>query len=160
MRDYVPKSTRLPQDVYNRALWHIRGYDRIKEELADLVEQSPPTQDGQPHGSSIGDPTSEAAMRRERLRRDLAIIEESLLDIPEEYRAVILENTARRTPLSRIPAADYASAPTWSKHRMTFITGVATRAGYADSALMLEAAKRFFAEAKEVTPEDLEDWEG
>lgn len=133
MADYYPKTAQLPQDVYNKTLWFVRGYDRMKREANELIEQSP-EMDGQPKGTAIGDPVAAAAGRREKLMADIKIIEDSLNDIPEEYREVVLENVTHMTPFSRIPAAEYASTWTWSKYRMKFIMGVAVRCGYAEEA--------------------------
>lgn len=131
MRDYYPKTAALPQDVYNKTLWLVRGYDRLKEEAEALAQHSV-VNDGQPRGSSVGDPTAAAAERRERIRGDLSAIEGGLEDIPEEYRTVVFDNVARQIPFSKIPEAEYASMKTWSKYRVIFLVGVARRAGYVE----------------------------
>ena len=50
MRDYMSKKYSMPQDIYMRTLWLIRGYDRLKARYDDLADLLGAAMDGQPRG--------------------------------------------------------------------------------------------------------------
>lgn len=129
MKDYYPNSCPLPQDVYNQALWFVRGYDRMVAEADDLVSMGAPA-DGLPRGTKVSDPVHAAAVRRERLTKQIRIIEEALDRLPPEYRKTVFENVAHRTPLKELSEAFYADRSTWSRHRMAFLRDIAEHLGY------------------------------
>ena len=83
MRDYCPKISGMPSDLWRRTVNLVRGYDRIKDDLDFLIEMSP-EMDGQPHGSGTSDPTGSIVVAREHLRRELDAIEDAKKMIPPE----------------------------------------------------------------------------
>ena len=116
-------------DLRGRALYFAKAYDRLNREADALIAQAP-VQDGQPRGTQTGDPVAAAAIRRERIRHEISIIEGALLDIEPEYRDGILDNVVRGVPMHRL---DLASESTWKRKRRVFLAGIVERAGWASS---------------------------
>lgn len=130
MSDYYPKSERLPRDVYNRVLWLVRGYDRIKEEADSLLTQDGAKTDGEPRTGGPGDPTVQAAIRRERLMDDVRAIDNALHLIPEEYREIVFKSIKDMRPMRTFPGYDYAAERTWKRWRRRFLREVARNKGW------------------------------
>ena len=116
-------------DLRGRALAFAKAYDRLVREADSLVVQAP-MQDGQPRGTKTGDPVAAAAIRRERIRHEISIIENALLDIEPEFRAGVLDNVCRGVPMHRL---DAASDSTWKRKRRVFLAGIVERSGWASS---------------------------
>ena len=116
MRDYMSKKYSMPQDIYMRTLWLIRGYDRLKARYDDLADLLGAAMDGQPRGGGVADTTALQAVERARLFEECQAIEQAYLCIPEEYRRGIWENVTKR-----VPYPDTAHYQTWAKHRREFI---------------------------------------
>lgn len=116
-------------DLRGRALYFAKGYDRLRREADELIDQAP-VMDGQPRGTKTGDPVAAAAIRRERITREIGIIEGALLDIEPEYRTGVLENVCRGVPMWKL---DEASERTWSRKRMVFLAGIVERACWAEN---------------------------
>lgn len=116
------------QDLRGRALHFAKGYDRLKKEADALIVQAP-VMDGQPRSTKTGDPVAAAAIRRERITREISIIEGALLDIEPEYRAGIIENVCRGVPMKNLVGA---CGNTWSTKRRVFLKGIVERAGWVE----------------------------
>ena len=114
-------------DLRGRALYFAKAYDRLVREADELVVQAP-VQDGQPRGTKTGDPVAAAAIRRERIRHEISIIEGALNDIEPEFRAGVIDNVCRGVPMHRL---DLASESTWKRKRRVFLAGIVERAGWA-----------------------------
>lgn len=121
---YNRKKYRLPKEVYMKTLWHIRDYPRLKEECEALFGGAP-LMDGQPKGNTPGDPTGQIAVKYAELSDGIRAVEESLREIPKEYRQGVLDNI-----VLRIRYPDYAHENTWRYYRQRFIYGVAVRLGF------------------------------
>lgn len=116
-------------DLRGRALYFARGYDRLKKEADALIVQAP-VMDGQPRSTKTGDPVAAAAIRRERIRHEISIIEGALLDIEPEYRPGVLDNVCRGIPMLHL---GLASESTWKRKRRMFLAGIVSRSGWASS---------------------------
>lgn len=116
-------------DLRGRALYFAKAYDRLVKEADALIAQAP-MQDGQPRGTKTGDPVAAAAIRRERIRHEISIIEGALNDIEPEFRAGVLDNVCRGVPMHRL---DTASESTWKRKRRVFLAGIVERSGWASS---------------------------
>ena len=116
------------QDLRGRALHFAKGYDRLRREADEMIDQAP-VMDGQPRGTKTGDPVAAAAIRRERITHEIGIIEGALLDIEPEYRDGIIENVCRGVPMWRL---DGATERTWSRKRRVFLAGIVERAGWVE----------------------------
>lgn len=111
-------------DLRGRALYFAKAYDRLRREADALIEQAP-VMDGQPRSTKTGDPVAAAAIRRERIRHEISIIEGALNDIEPEYRQGVLENVCRGVPMREL---DGAAERTWSRKRLMFLAGIVERA--------------------------------
>lgn len=116
-------------DLRGRALYFAKAYDRLVREADALVVQAP-VQDGQPRSTQTGDPVAAAAIRRERIRHEIGIIEGALNDIEPEYREGVLDNVARGVPMRELVGA---AERTWQRKRRVFLVGIVDRAGWASS---------------------------
>lgn len=114
------------QDLRGRALHFAKGYDRLKHEADEMIQQAP-VMDGQPRGTKTSDPTAAAAIRRERITREIRIIEGALNDIEPEYREAIVENVCRGVRMEDLEGFSVSSL---IRRRRTFLVGIVKRAGW------------------------------
>lgn len=63
MREYFPKYSEVPKDVYEQVKAILRGYDRLKRDRLDLIYGSGRKGDGMPRGSDPGNPTEQRAIK-------------------------------------------------------------------------------------------------
>lgn len=115
-------------DLRGRALHFAKAYDRLLREADELIVQAP-VMDGQPRSTKTGDPVAAAAIRRERITREIRIIEGALLDIEPEYRQGIIDNVCRGVRRSDLVGA---CENTWTNKRRVFLAGIVERAGWAE----------------------------
>lgn len=120
------------KDLRKRAEDYAEAYDRLIREADELIVQAP-VMDGQPKGTKTGDPVAAAAIRRERITRELSVIEGSLLDIEPEYRDAIIENVCRGVSMKYF-AARGLSISSLKRRRRVFLAGIVERAGWAETA--------------------------
>lgn len=69
MRDYQRMKNNkwiLPTNLYRQTLYAIRDYERLKEEYEYMIQGRAVELDGLPHGSRVGDPTAETAIKIEK----------------------------------------------------------------------------------------------
>lgn len=118
---YNRKKYKLPKNVYMKTLWHIKDYYRLKEEYGSLFGRAP-VQDGQPKGTTPGDPTGSLAVKSAILSDGIKAVEEGLKTIPKEYRDGVMANICFRC---RYP--DTAHYNTWRVYRQRFVYEVAKR---------------------------------
>lgn len=90
--NYVLKSTGLPSYIDAQVKAVLKGYNAMREEYDNMLQESPDPPDGQPRGSGSTDPTSRDAVRRADIKQKLEAVEQSILSIPEEYRQGVWEN--------------------------------------------------------------------
>ena len=120
------------KDLRKRAEDYAEAYDRLMREADELIVQAP-VMDGQPRGTKTGDPVAAAAIRRERITRELSVIEGSLLDIEPEYRDAIIENVCRGVSMKYFTARGL-SISSLKRRRRVFLAGIVERAGWAEPA--------------------------
>lgn len=111
-------------EMRQKAIRFARQYDEMKKEADALIEQAP-VMDGQPRSTKTGDPVAAAAIRRERITREIGIIDGALLDIEPEYRKGVLDNVCRGV---RMRMLTDASESTWTRKRRMFLVGIVKRA--------------------------------
>ena len=87
MRDYQRKKTKyiLPNAVYNKTLWTIRDYHRVKDEVETMIAVGGGNNDGPPIGAP-GDPTYKLAVKYADYVDIVNAIETAKENIPQEYR--------------------------------------------------------------------------
>lgn len=120
MRNYIPKSYGLPDELANQVIWLVKDYDRMKLEYDNTIWDSPDPPDGQPRGSNNSDPTSREALKRAELFRKLQAVEQAKLMIPEVYRKGVWNNLLYRTPYP-----NDASRKTYWSYKSGFLYKVA-----------------------------------
>ena len=114
----------LPKETYMQTLWFIRTYPQMKEEYLALIGKAP-VMDGQPHGTTPGDPTGHLAVKGAELSVKISAVEDSIKTIPAEYRQSIMDNI-----VLRVPYKDYANIKTWKTWKRRFIFYVAKSMGF------------------------------
>ena len=114
----------LPTAVYNKTIWQIRDYYRLKEARDDIIFQHG-APDGMPHGSGIGDPTFRKAEKLARVADITKAIEDSLEMIPQEYRKGIWNSIMFRAPYPMD-----ADRSTYGRQKARFVYLVAKRLDY------------------------------
>lgn len=122
--DYIRKKGkyRLPGTVYNQTIWIIRDYDRMCDELNDILLSSPAPADGMPRGSGNSDEVASKVEKREKLLGITLVIESCLKRIPEDLREGVWRNIQCKAsfPLD-------AGRATYVRHKSKFIYEVAEK---------------------------------
>ncbi len=115
----------LPKDVFYETIWIIRGYDRRKQRLKDIIDEQPDPR--QPHvkGGMPDSPVHSKASRRERDRDIVAAVDKALQQIPKEYRKGVWDKVVHQ---KKYP--DDADPSTYSRYRSMFIIQTAINLGY------------------------------
>lgn len=114
----------LPTAVYNKTIWQIRDYYRLKEAQDDIIyQQGAP--DGTPRASTVGDPTYNKALKLEHVRNIVGVIEVALQEIPQEYRRGVWDSVQYRSPYP----ID-ADRSTYGRLKSKFVYTVARRLDY------------------------------
>lgn len=114
----------LPTAVWNKTIWQIRDYYRLKEARDDIIYQRG-ADDGMPHGSGTGDPTFQKAEKLSRVTDVVKAIEDALKQIPQEYRKGVWDNVQFRSPYP-----DDAARRTYGRMKARFVFLVARRLDY------------------------------
>lgn len=114
----------LPTAVWNKTIWQIRDYYRLKEARDDIIYQRG-ADDGMPHGSGTGDPTFQKAEKLARVQDVVKVIEDALEQIPQEYRKGVWDNVQFRSPYP-----DDADRTTYSRMKARFVYTVARKLDY------------------------------
>ena len=118
---YKRSEYRLPKAIYMQTVWFVRTYPLLKEEYDALFGRSP-EMDGQPKGTTPGDPTGQLAIKCAELSSKIGAIEGALKEIPKEYRQGILDNI-----IYRVRYPDFAYYDTWRTWRQRYIFAVAVK---------------------------------
>lgn len=114
----------LPSAVYNKTIWQIRDYYRLKEARDDIIFHSP-NLDDMPHGSGVGDPTFQKAEKLARVTDVVKAIEDALEQIPQEYRKGIWDSIQFRSPYPLD-----ADRSTYGRLKSRFVYTVAKKLDY------------------------------
>lgn len=77
MREYYPKYSEVPRDIYDQVKGILRGYDRMMRERLDLLHASCYQITGMPHGGGIGDKTAQRATKLACIDERLAAIDQT-----------------------------------------------------------------------------------
>lgn len=124
-----PKRSKLMPYERKMALGLVQGYEQIQRELDDLVQQSV-VMDGQPKGNMTGDPTGAAVIRRERKRTKIEAVDNALLNIPPEYRAVVFKWAQNDRKMTLVECGgEWAHRNTYSHWKEEFLYWVAYNYG-------------------------------
>ena len=110
----------LPKTVYHRTLWVIRDYERLKAERNEILYSYSCEQDGLPHGSGVGNPTEDKALKLAQIGRDMEAVEQALLLVDDDMRNGIMNSICYQ-----VPYPYYPSRWTWQRKKQRFIHEVA-----------------------------------
>ena len=125
MREYQTQREKvLPKDVYMTTLHIIRGYYRRKENLQDMLDESPDPDQAKAKGGTPGSPTESKAVRREKDRDVVAAIDKALGSIPKEYRHGVWQKV-----MYNAPYPDDAHITTYSRYKADFVIMAAHNLG-------------------------------
>ena len=114
----------LPTAVWNKTIWQIRDYYRLKEARDDIIYQRG-ADDGMPHGSGTADPTFRKAEKLARVQDVVKVIEDALEQIPQEYRKGVWDSVQFRSPYPQD-----ADRTTYSRMKARFVYTVARKLDY------------------------------
>lgn len=126
MRDYQRRKTKyiLPRTVYYQTLWRIRDYYRLKELADSLIECRESDLDGMPKGNNTTDKVGNTVIKREKFFKEVCLINDSIKEIPQEYRSGVWNNIQFYQPYPI--DADRA---TYGRYKSKFIYKVAEKLG-------------------------------
>ena len=126
MRDYQRSKTKyiLPRTVYCQTLWRIRDYYRLKELADSLIECKESDIDGMPKGNNTTDKVGTTVIKREKFVKEVCSINDSIKEIPQEYRSGVWNNIQFYQPYPI--DADRA---TYGRYKSKFIYKVAEKLG-------------------------------
>ena len=77
MREYFPKYSEVPKDVYEQVKGILRGYDRLKRERIDILYGSHSPSNGMPSGSGVADDTAVKASKLAYINQRLEAIDQT-----------------------------------------------------------------------------------
>lgn len=123
MKDYQRKTNNphlLPKTVYNRVLWLIRDYERMKAERNEILYSGNREVSDMPRGSDMANTTMDKALKLEQLDREMQAVEQALLLVDGDMRTGIMNNICYQ-----VPYPYYPSESTWLRRKRKFIHDVA-----------------------------------
>lgn len=130
MRDYqrIKKNKYiLPTTVYNKTIWTIRDYYRLKERAEDYLTISSIQNDKEKVSptNKIEDMVANAAIKREEFINIVNVIDKSIKSIPMEYQKGIWNNI-----IAQRPYPQDANKSTYGRYKSKFIFKVAEKLRY------------------------------
>ena len=128
MKYYHPKKSALTAYERKMAIALIQGYDQMTAQLDSLIQKGV-IMDGQPKGTTPGDPVGMAVIRRSEKSRAVDVINESLLHIPPEYRDIVFLWVKSGKTLWEC-GGYYAHRNTYSSYKEQLLYEVATGMGW------------------------------
>ena len=116
---YQPQESEkwIPHNLYMAIIYHIRDYDRQKEELENCR-------------SSVGrgrNPTEKKGLKVIKMGQMVSAIDCAMECIPPEYRSGLWEHI-----VNGVPYPDYAALATWRRHKLALVRLVGENLGYLD----------------------------
>lgn len=76
-REYFPKYSEVPKDIYEQVKGILRGYDRLKRERIDILYGSHSPSNGMPSGSGVTDETAIKASKLAYINQRLEAIDQT-----------------------------------------------------------------------------------
>ena len=114
-------------EQYMETLWFARQHLKRKEELEKRIAERDSignNSDGCTSHGGISNPTEQKALQIVQLEKDIAIVDDALKSIPEEYRDLVLRHVLGKAYYTA-PEYDKAHVNTWSKWQQVFLWKVA-----------------------------------
>lgn len=113
---------KLGRELYNKTLWRIRDYNRLKDVANSLIDASPDPRQPQSKTNKITDTVSDIVAKREKYIKEIDVIDKCLELIPQEYRKGIWNNIMYNEPYPI-----YADRSTYGRWKSKFIYDVAQK---------------------------------
>lgn len=110
----------LPKTVYNRTLWVIRDYERMKAERNEIIHGGG-TGDGQPKGNAISKTTENKALKLVAIEQELKAVDEALELVESDLKNGVINNICHF-----VPYPHYPHRATWWRAKSKFIYDVAS----------------------------------
>lgn len=110
--------------TYSQAKNFIKKFRLYEALYNDSIGISAIDNDGMPHGSSVGDPTSAAAIKADEYKRRIDIILAGLVNIPAEYKQGVFAHLVDGAPFP-LTAED----ATWYRWQQIYVNCVAVLMG-------------------------------
>lgn len=123
MRDYQrAKYTKykLGRVLYNKTLWRIRDYNRLKDLANSIIDRTPEVSEPTSKTNKISDTVANAVIKREKYIKEIDIIDSCLNALPEEYKKGVWNNIMYDEPYPI-----YADRSTYGRWKSKFIHDVA-----------------------------------
>jgi hypothetical protein len=138
LREYYPKYSEVPKDVYEQVKALLRGYDRLKKERLDLIYGSKQQSDGMPRGSGVSLPTEQKAIKLAYIESRLEAVDQSAVFMRGKYSEKVNEDF---DPVRAFWSFDYFNyqhirkneddegpvRKTWTRYRFAFAGIIAKR---------------------------------
>ena len=115
----------LPDDIFIRIVYLIKGYDRMKAEYQAILDSSPPTISETQvtiYDKKQVNPTEAKAIKLSKLSDEIYVIEQAQQAIPVMYRKGVFENIVYGT---QYPIPDRRRRSEWDKNKAKYIYTVA-----------------------------------
>lgn len=127
LRNYQRKQNNpysLPRTIYQRTIWAIRDYERLKTERNEIIYAASP-QDSRRGIGGVSHPTEEKAIKLEEVNRQLQAIDRALIIIDDDMQQGLLDNICYQVPYPHCP-----SKATWGRTKAKFVHEVAKNLKY------------------------------
>ncbi len=132
---------RIPPEIYKHIEFELHMYqankDTLKMELERILEESPPSHDGQPGSNKIGNPTESKAISRicsasiVTLEKHINAIESVLKPLSETHKKLFEEYYIRKRKNKIILSNELnISLETFKRYRRAIIYGVGYTLGW------------------------------
>lgn len=137
-REYFPKYSEVPRDIYDQVKGILRGYDRLREERLDLLYETRYQITGMPHGGEPGDMTAEKAIRLASIDKRLEAIDQTSIamrgwlgdKVPEDFdplKAYWNYNYFNYQHKRNGAESFGPSRRTWNRYKHRYTAGVAKK---------------------------------
>lgn len=127
MKEYSRKRGKytLPGTVYMKTIYQIRDYPRLKQNICDVIEESPDPGEVHVAGGKQRSVTESKAIRISDDGMIVDAIDRAAESIPEEYRSGVWNNVVAGEPYPLD-----ASRSTYGMHKARFVYLVAKNLGW------------------------------
>lgn len=137
-REYFPKYSEVPKDIYDQVKGVLRGYDRLRKKRLDLLHGSCYQITGMPHGGETGDRTAQKAIELAYIDGRLEAIDQTCVAIRGWFGDTVCEdfdpikaywnyNYFNYQHKRKGEKDDGPSRRTWNRYKHRFASGVAEK---------------------------------
>lgn len=113
----------MDRTTYKRTVWFIRCYNEFQEEYKQIIDET--SERNGIRGTGISNPTAIKVEKRDRVKKNIDMIEKGLQVVPTKYRKGVLLYVINHSPF---PCN--ASEKTYRRWEKRFIYAVAVNKGW------------------------------